>query len=124
MNLQRRADILSVRETVRKDEKQMAVDVDAELAKRKKERDNKMRAIRDAGKPEMVSVQPAKPEYRKHLKHAVTGVGFGAEGGAEWPDDQFTKRRVRDGSVTVEQQKAESQAQPEAQQRGAPAEQK
>jgi hypothetical protein len=98
----------------------MAVDVDAELAKRKKERDDKMRAIRDAGKPEMVSVQPAKPEYRKHLKHAVTGVGFGDEGGAEWPDDQFTKRRVRDGSVTIAQREAgpQPQAQSEAQQPG------
>jgi hypothetical protein len=80
----------------------MNVDIDAELRKRKDAEYKRMKAIRDAVTVPMVHVVPSKPEYRGVLRHGTTGVGFEAEGSAEWPDDQFTKRRVRDGSVTLE----------------------
>ena len=51
--------------------------------------------------PAGIRVVPAKDEYRAVLKHPKAG-GFPAEGGKEWPDDRFTKRRLADGSVTRE----------------------
>ncbi len=43
-------------------------------------------------------VWPATDLYRKHLKHPVAG-GFRDHGSANWPDDQFTNRRIAEGSV-------------------------
>lgn len=51
---------------------------------------------------------------RRLLKHP-SGVRFRSEGGIEWPDDTFTKKRIRDGSVLVEKEKhVEKEKQPEA----------
>jgi hypothetical protein len=50
--------------------------------------------------PVGVRVVPQK-KYRAVLKHPRAG-GFPAEGGKEWPDDRFTKRRLADGSVIRE----------------------
>jgi hypothetical protein len=36
----------------------------------------------------------------KHIRHLPTGLKF-RDGVAEWPDDQFTQRRIRDGDVEV-----------------------
>jgi hypothetical protein len=49
----------------------------------------------------VVRVLPRSDEIRKYLKHPATRVGFLAEGTAEWPNDAFTKRRIRDGDVSV-----------------------
>ncbi len=62
--------------------------------------------------PVGVRVVPAKEEYRAVLKHPKAG-GFPSEGSKEWPDDRFTKRRLADGSVTVE----ETQPPPEGESR-------
>jgi len=62
-----------------------------------------------------VQVEPTKDDYRKFLKHP-TGGGFPASGAATWPDDNFTHRRVKDGSV----KKVEQQPQPHATHRRAP----
>jgi hypothetical protein len=35
------------------------------------------------------------------LKHIPSGIGFRETGPAAWPRDQFTQRRVRDGSVKL-----------------------
>lgn len=51
----------------------------------------------------VVRVVPKNDLIRKYLKHGVTKVGFLAEGSAEWPNDSFTKRRVKDGDVTIEE---------------------
>lgn len=64
---------------------------------RSKQRLEKMRGAAPAG----VRVLPATDGYRKVLKHPGRG-GFPAEGSTEWPNDRFTKRRIADGSVTVE----------------------
>ena len=48
-----------------------------------------------------VRVLPASPELREVLKHP-NGMGFRSEGSVEWPLDNFTFRRLREGSITVE----------------------
>ena len=48
-----------------------------------------------------VRVVPKDDEMRRLLKHPVAGA-FREEGGMEWPDDDFTFRRLRDGDVTLE----------------------
>ena len=47
-----------------------------------------------------MQVWPKNDAMRKVLRH-VNGTGFRAEGPAEWPDDSFTARRVRDGDVSL-----------------------
>jgi hypothetical protein len=48
-----------------------------------------------------VRVTPKNDTLRKLLKHPKAG-GFRKEAPADWPDDSFTKRRIRDGDITVE----------------------
>jgi hypothetical protein len=54
--------------------------------------------------PPAVSVVAANDDVRKLMRHPKGG-GFPAEGGAMWPNDRFTKRRIADGSITVEKPK-------------------
>jgi hypothetical protein len=54
-------------------------------------------------RPGVVRVVPKNDDLRRFLKHGLTRVGFLAEGSAEWPMDQFTKRRLKDGDITIEQ---------------------
>jgi len=37
------------------------------------------------------------PRFRWHPK----GTAFDSNGMADWPDDQFTRRRIRDGDVSL-----------------------
>src|SRR5262245_56407232 len=55
-----------------------------------------------------VRVVPASDDVRKYIKHP-TGLKFPESGAAEWPLDSFTRRRLRDGSVTREEQKESEQ---------------
>lgn len=48
-----------------------------------------------------MKVFPTSEQKRKALKHPTAG-GFREVGPAEWPDDPWTYRRVRDGDVTTE----------------------
>ncbi len=50
-----------------------------------------------------VRVIPANDDMRRVLKHPKGGRGFPASGSVEWPLDQFTRRRIKDGSVTREE---------------------
>jgi len=62
-------------------------------------------------RPRVVRVTPKNETLRRYLKHGITKVGFLAEGSAEWPFDQFTKRRIKEGDITVEEAvEAEPQA--------------
>jgi hypothetical protein len=61
----------------------------------------RMEVIREAQSAPGIRVVPANDDGRRLLKHPKSG-GFPAAGGAEWPDDRFTKRRLADGSVTRE----------------------
>lgn len=56
--------------------------------------------MRAAQKPRMVYVTPTNDDVRRLIKHP-RGGGFGKDGGAEWPDDKFTHRRIADGDVTA-----------------------
>jgi hypothetical protein len=49
-----------------------------------------------------VRVTPKNDDIRRVLKHPRLG-GFRSTGSIEWPLDTFTKRRIADGSVKVEQ---------------------
>jgi hypothetical protein len=49
-----------------------------------------------------MKVLPKDDNVRKILYHP-TGGKFRAEGPADWPDDTFTARRLRDGDITKEE---------------------
>jgi hypothetical protein len=72
------------------------------LGRRDAERKERMRNIAEGAAPAKVRVTPTRDELRKVLRHPANNIPFGKTGSVEWPNDQFTKRRVRDGDVTVE----------------------
>ena len=53
----------------------------------------------------VVRVLPKNDMIRKYLKHQPSKVGFLKEGSVEWPLDQFTRNRLRDGDITIEEPK-------------------
>ena len=53
------------------------------------------------GVPTM-KVYAASDDIKKYIKHPFGVTQFDADGLAEWPDDQFTRRRLRDGDITLE----------------------
>src|SRR4249920_1805734 len=71
-------------------------------------RARRLQILKDA-RPEiaMVQVVPTNDKYRGVLKHLPSGKGFGATGGATWPNDKFTQRRLREGSVKLDEAKQE-----------------
>ena len=56
-------------------------------------------------------VNPANDAIRKGIKHPSGNIKFPESGSVEWPNDSFTKRRIREGSVTREDDKSK-QGQP------------
>jgi hypothetical protein len=56
-----------------------------------------------------VRVSPRDDDMRRILRHP-NGVGFHATGSVEWPFDKFTRKRIADGSVVVEEKKQEHAA--------------
>jgi hypothetical protein len=60
-------------------------------------------------RPPGIRVLPRDDKVRKYIKHVPTGIGFRETGSVEWPNDRFTQKRLRDGTVTRadEAQKAE-----------------
>jgi hypothetical protein len=54
-----------------------------------------------------VRVNPANDDLRRALKHPSGGIAFPKEGSVEWPLDQFTRRRIKEGSVTAEPKREE-----------------
>jgi hypothetical protein len=73
--------------------------VQSKVALRGLRHNERMMKLSEAA-PKGVRVVP-QDKYRGVLKHPKAG-GFSGEGGKEWPDDRFTKRRLADGSVTLE----------------------
>lgn len=55
-----------------------------------------------------VRVLPRDDDMRRVLKHP-NGMAFRPEGSIEWPLDQYTKRRLADGSITLEDDTAAQQ---------------
>jgi hypothetical protein len=69
---------------------------------------------------ERVRVTPANDELRRVLKHPK-GNKFPESGSTEWPLDQFTRRRIKDGSVKREsERRAQSTPKPAAAAQPAP----
>ena len=49
-----------------------------------------------------IRVVPATDELRRVLKHP-RGVKFPSQGSAEWPNDKFTKKRLAEGAIKLEE---------------------
>ena len=69
------------------------------------DRERRMNAQRDRirkSRPqvETVHVEPTKDDYRPFLKHP-NGAAFRETGGADWPNDRFTTRRLAEGSIKI-----------------------
>lgn len=81
----------------------------------------RMKEERKAAGP--VRVHPRDDVIRRDIKHPRGGRKFPAEGSTEWPNDQFTKRRLRDGTVrleSAEETQARSETRAREQRRPAP----
>lgn len=81
--------------------------------KRQRDRLEKMRKMQ--GTPR-VRVLPRDDEIRKNIQHPIGWIGFPESGSVEWPDDGFTRRRIADGDVTLEEVPSESKRKSGAQQ--------
>jgi hypothetical protein len=55
-----------------------------------------------------MKVLPKNDDIRRVLFHPNAGK-FRAEGPAEWPDDSFTNRRIKDGDITKEESGGDAQ---------------
>jgi hypothetical protein len=80
----------------------MADEQKQELSVREKARLDRLARVQQEQNQGRVRVVP-RDDMRAILKHPIGDIGFPATGGAEWPDDAFTRRRIEDGSVTLEQ---------------------
>jgi hypothetical protein len=56
-----------------------------------------------------MKVWPTSDKVRQVLKHPARG-GFRDHGPADWPDDTFTYRRIKDGDVTTKEPKEPKEA--------------
>lgn len=60
-----------------------------------------------------VRVNPSNDLIRKGIAHPSGNIKFPESGSVEWPNDSFTKRRIREGSVTREDEgKGKQQSKP------------
>jgi hypothetical protein len=64
--------------------------------------------------PPPVKVDPRDDDVRKYIKHLPSGRGFPASGPALWPNDNFTARRLRDGSVKLAKEDNKKDEKPKA----------
>jgi len=77
------------------------VEVNPKWSLRKQQQQARLARMREFRVPG-VRVTPASEELRAVLKHPTAGA-FRAEGSTEWPNDRFTKRRLAEGSVKLEE---------------------
>lgn len=63
----------------------------------------------------VVRVRATDEKYRRVLKHGITRVGFLPDIGqsVEWPNDTFTHRRLKEGSVVLDESSSGGERQPE-----------
>jgi hypothetical protein len=52
--------------------------------------------------PKPLTVYATSENIRKYIRHPSAITNFDANGRAVWPDNQFTRRRINDGDVTLE----------------------
>ena len=76
-----------------------------EIVQRRDPQSGKVRTTEaELNKKGVVRVLPKNDDIRRVMRHGVTRVGFPSSGGSvEWPNDTFTKRRIKDGDVTIEE---------------------
>jgi hypothetical protein len=77
------------------------------------QRQERLARIREASATPRARVVPTTDGYRRLLKHP-SGVGFRASGSSDWPLDKFTRRRIADGSIRLEDAAAGEAAPPPA----------
>lgn len=65
-------------------------------------RQARLALIKEGKPPSRIRVHPSNDVIKRDIKHPLTGRRFPDEGSVEWPNDQFTKRRLRDGTVRAE----------------------
>jgi hypothetical protein len=87
---------------------------------RNKQQARRMKILQDVrDKHGSIRVVPNE-KYRAVLFHPSTGMRFREEGGASWPNDRFTQRRLRDGSVRLEPKKEDKPQENKSEHRRAP----
>ena len=65
-------------------------------------RDARLKLIRDNAAVPMVKVYAGNETMRRLLKHPSAGAFRSMGDAVEWPNDSFTTRRIRDGSVRTD----------------------
>jgi hypothetical protein len=90
------------------------VDVKTEVMTPGQRAKARLQRAKDMKKIEGVRVLPnsgegfTEEQMRRLLKHPSAG-GFRSTGDIEWPNDTFTKRRLRDGSIKLVEQKSDGE---------------
>ena len=62
----------------------------------------KARLRKIAPQRQRVRVLPANEDFRQVLKHP-SGLRFPEQGSVEWPLDKFTRKRLAEGDITIEE---------------------
>lgn len=87
------------------------------MSERGKRRLERLQRIKEQRTIKRVRVVPRDDVIRRDIRHGVSGARFPeSEGSVEWPFDQFTKRRLRDGTVTLETPAAQEERKQEREQ--------
>jgi hypothetical protein len=89
------------------DEQKQELSVRDKLHRERLDRARKMTP--DVGR---VRVLPRNDDVRKYIVHQPSLIAFPESGSVEWPDDAFTRRRIADGDVTLEEQPKSSESAP------------
>jgi len=77
------------------------MDVQERLKANKAARMERVKQVKNMSAAQRVRVEPTKEEYRKVLRHPSNNTAFRETGSLEWPLDQFTKRRIREGAIRI-----------------------
>jgi hypothetical protein len=75
------------------------VTIKTQRSKTAQARSDHMERLKDEQALPQIKVIPANDTMRRKLKHP-SGVGFRTTGGATWPDDRFTRQRLKEGAIT------------------------
>lgn len=78
----------------------------------------------EGGKPEVVRVRATDEKYRKALRHGVSGKRFlpDINQSVEWPNDTYTHRRLKEGSIVLDESPQQARREPAGRRRSEPRE--
>jgi hypothetical protein len=71
----------------------------------------RMAMVKQGKEVARVRIAPCNETARANIKHPRAGA-FRSTGNNEWPDDTFTRRRIREGTVKLEAARDRSQEKP------------